>query len=465
MSKIESNIFKAGMPIAALMEKAAMRVAGRFEQLHPQVHQVGVLVGSGHNGGDALVVARELHLQGYKILIYAIKDGSIKELTTQHTQYAHLLGIPFTESIEELLLNSEVIIDGLFGYGLQRPITGHLAEIINRVNQASKPVLSIDLPSGIEGNTGATLGISIKATRTICIGLWKAAYFQDQAIESVGKIERIDIGITPVQVCNVLAQEPPIGIMTASLAMEYLPLPRPVLTHKYQQGHLLLICGSRRYAGSAIIAALGARATGIGMLSIAVPASLKPLIVSHIPEALLIDCPENENGAIAHLPPIVSDFSQYSTIACGPGLTLEASSIIPQVLESNCQVILDADGLNSLAQLNLVPLLHQRHSPTILTPHLGEFKRLFPLIPNPNEDRFQSAKMAARASSAIVLFKGAKTVIAEPSGAIWCISNSTPALARGGSGDVLNRHFRRTRGTKQIERPNRSCGDRSLVAR
>ncbi len=435
MSQIESCLFEAGMPVAGLMEKAALRIALRFEQLYPQVERVGILVGSGHNGGDALVVARELHLRGYQVLIYAVNDAP-KELTEQHTRYLKYLGVTFVESIEDFL-NVQVIIDGLFGYGLKRPITGLIAEVISQVNQTAKPIISIDLPSGIHGDSGASLGIAIKATRTICLGLWKAAHFQDQAIEALGKIERIDIGIPPVEVWHALAEKTPMQIMTKALAISYLPLPRSPLTHKYQQGHLLLICGSRRYAGSAILTALGARATGVGMLSIAVPASLKNLLVSHVPEALVIDCPETQNGAIAHLPPLIADFTQYNTIACGPGLTLEARSIIPQVLESDCATILDADGLNSLAQLNLVPVLSKRSASTILTPHLGEFKRLFPLVANPSEDRFQAVRTAAAYSNTIVLFKGARTVISDPSGTVWCLGQSTAALARGGSGDVL----------------------------
>jgi len=433
MSKIEKTMFEAGMPVAALMEKAATRVAFRFEQLYPVVRRVGVLVGPGHNGGDALVTARELYLRGYQVLIYAANDPTTKDLTSQHSQYAKYLALTFTESIESLL-SVEVIIDGLFGYGLNRVITGALAELIHRVNQANLPIISIDLPSGIQGDTGATLGVAIKATRTICLGLWKPAHFQDQAIEALGEIERIDLGIPPE---TVWREKPSRQIMTETIASSYFPLPRSPLTHKYQQGHLLLICGSRRYAGSAILTALGARATGVGMLSIAVPASLKSLLISHIPEALVIECQETENGAIANLPPLVSDLSQYNTIACGPGLTLEACGIIPGILESDRPLIIDADGLNNLAQLNMVPLLSQRKAITVLTPHLGEFKRLFPQINEPNLDRMQSVRMAAVASGAIVLFKGARTVISDSSGTLWCLPYSTPALARGGSGDVL----------------------------
>jgi NAD(P)H-hydrate epimerase len=212
---------------------------------------------------------------------------------------------------------------------------------------------------------------------------------------------------------------------------------RPLLTHKYKQGHLLLICGSRRYAGSSILTGLGARGSGVGMLSIAIPESLKPLLVSQLPDALIIDCPETETGTIAQLPPLATAFDNYDVIACGPGLTLEATSVIEQVLTAPCPLVLDADGLNILAKLGTIDTLSKKNSLTVLTPHLGEFKRLFPSIKHPGGDRIAAVQAAAKASGTIVLLKGAKTVIADPNGRVWLISESTPALARGGSGDIL----------------------------
>jgi NAD(P)H-hydrate epimerase len=173
------------------------------------------------------------------------------------------------------------------------------------------------------------------------------------------------------------------------------------------------------------------------MLSIAVPQSLKPLLVSHLPEALIIDCPETETGAIAELPDLASNFESYTIIAAGPGLTLEALPVIEKVLMAPVPLILDADGLNGLAQLSTVSGLAKRTHPTILTPHLGEFKRLFPEISLSNGDRIQAVQQGAKQSQAIILFKGARTAIASPDGQIWLIPESTPALARGGSGDVL----------------------------
>ncbi len=437
MRQIEERMFAEGMPVAALMEKAALLMSARIQQLYPLTNfpKVGILVGPGHNGGDALVIARELHLQGYQVLIYSPFD-KFKELPNQHFRYAQFLGIAITQDIQPLE-SCDFLIDGLFGFGLTRCLSGVVAEAIEQVNQRSRPVVSIDLPSGIHTDTGEVLGTAIRATHSLCLGLWKLAYFQDQALPYLGKVERIDFGIPASIVNEVLDPTQRIQVVTPDLFRRSLPLPRPLLTHKYQQGHLLLICGSRRYAGGAILTGLGARASGVGMLSIAVPQSLKPLLVSHLPEALIIECPETESGAIAQLPELAQDFTKYDVIAVGPGLTLDALPIIEQVLTAPVPLILDADGLNCLAQLGTQNCLSQRAQPTILTPHLGEFRRLFPHILNPNHDRIQAVQQAAKQYQATVLFKGARTAIASPRGQTWLIPESTPALARGGSGDVL----------------------------
>ena len=437
MRQVEEQLFANGMPVSALMEKAALLMSDRIQELYPidQYKHIGILVGPSHNDGDALVIARELWLKNYQVLVYSPFE-KIKELTACHAQYAQFLGISFTEDIQ-LLENCDLLVDGLFGFGLTRPLAGWIADVIEQVNQWSQPIISIDLPSGIHTDTGEVLGIAIKATHSFCLGLWKLAFFQDQALEHLGKIERLNFGIPEAVVKKVISDASSVKIVTPNLARRSLPLSRPLLTHKYQQGHLLLICGSRRYAGGAILTGLGARASGVGMLSIAVPQSLKPLLVSHLPEALIIDCPETETGAIAELPDLAQDFEKYTVIAAGPGLTLEALPIIEKVLTAPVPLILDADGLNCLAQLGTVSGLTKRTQPTILTPHLGEFQRLFPEISLANGDRIQAVQQAAKQSQAIILFKGARTAIASPDGQTWVIPESTPALARGGSGDVL----------------------------
>jgi ADP-dependent NAD(P)H-hydrate dehydratase / NAD(P)H-hydrate epimerase len=466
MRDIEERIFAAGMPVVALMEKVAGLIARCIQEIpsislpkayyipsntplkrrSPQAEgsRIGILVGPGHNGGDALVVARELYFRGYEIWIYS-PFSKLKELTSQHLQYAQSLGIPIYQTIEQLP-NSDLLIDGLFGFGLERNLTDPIASAINQLNELSVPIYSIDLPSGLHTDTGEVLGTAIRATHTFCLGLWKLAFFQDQALEYIGKAELIDFDIPLADVEAVLKDAPSIKRITPATALATLPLPRPAVTHKYKEGHLLLICGSRRYAGGAILTGLGARASGVGMLSIAVPESLKSLLVSHLPEALIVGCPETETGAftegvggaIAQLKlPEKTDLSSFNAIACGPGLTRDATPIVEQVINSERPLILDADGLNILAQMGAIATLKKRQAVTVLTPHTGEFERLFPDVADAKHDRVKAVQEAAAQSGAVVLLKGARTAIANPQGAVWINPESTPALARGGSGDVL----------------------------
>jgi NAD(P)H-hydrate epimerase len=433
MRQIEQQIFDEGMPVAALMEKVGIVIARRFQDLYPlsRADKVGILVGAGHNGGDALVVARELYFQGYDPTIYA-PLSEFKELTNSHYQYAKNLGITIVDDVVELA-DRDVIIDGLFGFGLNRDITDPLLGTIELINHFEIPIVSIDLPSGIHTDTGAVLGTAIKATHTLCLGLWKLAFAQEQALSYLGQTELIDFDIPLANIRDVLGDFPAFQSMTTTQAIAHLPCTRSITTHKYQQGHLLLIVGSSQYSGAAILAGLGARATGVGMLSIAVPASLKSQLLHYLPEALIIDCPETKTGTIKSLADL--DFSKYHAIGCGCGLTQKPSKIIKQILTANCPLILDADALNIIATIGIDESIKTRKSPTILTPHLGEFKRLFAKIPTTN--RLTAASTAAQSSRAIVLLKGAKTAIANPDGRVTIIPDSTPALARGGSGDVL----------------------------
>jgi NAD(P)H-hydrate epimerase len=437
MTRIESRLFEAGMPVAALMEKVAGLITTRVVELYPcpQFSRVGVIVGPGNNGGDALVVARELHLQGYEVRVCRPLD-KLKELPSQHASYARSLGIPFFENLESLH-SCDVIIDGLFGFGLTRPVEGNLAQLVNQLNGWSQPIVSIDLPSGIHTDTGEVLGTAIRATHTFCLGLWKPAFLQDQALAYTGEASRIDFGIPPGDVWAIISQPSQMQRLTAKMVREVLPLRRPKMTHKYKQGHLLLIGGSRRYAGGIILTALGARATGVGMLSVAVPESLKPLLVSQLPEALIIGCRETEAGVMAELPTLASDWENYSAIAIGPGITPQATKIFQATLAAAKPLVIDADGLNILAQLGTAETLAKRESPTILTPHPGEFKRLFRDAPSPTKNQIKAAQVAAKKSNSIVVLKGARSIVARPDGAVWLVPQSSPALARGGSGDVL----------------------------
>ncbi|GGA08660.1 NAD(P)H-hydrate epimerase [Okeania sp. KiyG1] len=344
MRQIEERIFVAGMPVAALMEKVAGLVTRKIVKLlNPNISKIGILVGPGHNGGDALVIARELHFQGYEIIVYCPMQ-KLKELTNAHSKYLQSLGVNFVDNISPVK-NCDLLIDGLFGFGLEREITGYLAKAINEINSWKKHIFSIDLPSGIHTDTGAILGTAISANHTFCLGLWKQAFLQDQALEYIGTSELIDFDIPLADITAILGEFPTIERITKTSATANFPLPLSPITYKYKNGNLLLIVGSHRYSGAAILTGLGARATGVGMLSIAVPKSIKPILNNHLPEALIIGCPETETGTIKQLPEDI-DLSKFEAIACGPGLTTEPKSIVEVILSVNCPIVLDADALN-----------------------------------------------------------------------------------------------------------------------
>ncbi|MBE9222796.1 NAD(P)H-hydrate dehydratase [Cyanobacterium stanieri LEGE 03274] len=438
MKLIEEEIFSAGMPVASLMEKVALKTAQKIKELYPIKEKkisLGFMVGCGHNGGDALVIARELYYQGYDIVIYPPLIEKFKELTAHHFKYASSLGIKIVSNIKALSI-CHIIVDGLFGFGLTRKITDNLAEDIAIVNQWNKPIISIDIPSGINSDTGAVLGIAIKATHTLCLGLYKKGIWQDRALEYLGQVERIDFNIPPAFIDKITAEFPTTELLTQEKVQEILPLPRHVTTYKYKQGHLLLICGSKEYAGAALLSAYGARSSGVGMVTMVVPDSLKPLINSQLPEMLVIGCRETSLGSIETLP--LLDWQKYQWVCCGMGLTKEAVSVVKKVIASGCDILLDADALNIVANYYLLDELKNRHGKTVLTPHDGEFERLFPDLPFVGmADRIEETRQGAIALNATILRKGAKTIISDNINT-WIIPHGTTALARGGSGDVLS---------------------------
>lgn len=454
MQRIEARIFAAGMPVPALMEKVSGRVVqwlmrcflshdqsidnqSREFRIERSRRQIGILAGPGHNGGDALVVARELHHLGFSIRVYQ-PFSHCKPLTEQQTNYAKSLGIPFVEAAEDLV-DCDAVIDGWFGLGLTRPITGDLATDIHTINQQSEqqamPVFSIDLPSGIHTDTGEIMGAAIKATHTACLGLWKRAFMQESALDYLGQSELIPFDIPLAEIAAVLGKTPTVQRLTSLAAQSYLPLNRSITAHKYKAGHLLLIAGAKQYAGAALLSGLGAVASGVGMLTLAVPESIRLALLPQLPGALLVGCDETSEGAIAHLPSSI-DLTKYDAIAFGPGLTPSSPHLLNGVLSADCPLLLDADGLNLLAQSNPTQQLQARSAPTVLTPHAGEFKRLFPDLYSAHNQPGALALQAAKASSATLLLKGPRSAIATPTH-LWFNPDSTPALARGGSGDVL----------------------------
>lgn len=427
MQAIEAQMFEAGFPVEALMEKVASRIAIRVAEQGDKGHPILVLVGPGHNGGDALVVARELYLQGYDIVIYGPFERC-KPLTAAHGNYCRSLGIAWYSRWQDMggvWERCHLILDGLFGFGLSRPLGGEVATAVEAINQVCIPVVSIDLPSGIHTDSGEVLGAAIRANTTLCLGLWKRACVQEAALPYLGKPHLVDFDIPLATIEQVLGSHPSVQRLTPGQAIATLPLKRSATAHKYTAGQLLVIAGSRQYMGAALLAGHGAVASGVGMVTLVVPESLRSQIIPQMPGALVIGAKESSRGTIATLPEI--DLHRYDAIACGPGLA--PVDWLPQILATQTALLLDADGLNAIT----APQLTQRQGPTVITPHPGEFKRLFPNLSSGH----QGALSAAQQTQTTVVLKGAKVAIATADGRLWLNPDSTPALARGGSGDVL----------------------------
>ncbi len=419
MRHLEEQIFAAGMPVAALMEKVGLAVFAQLQQDFPQAQRIGILCGTGHNGGDGLVVGRELRLAQKGVKVWLGKPD-LKPLTAEHARYLRALGGEFVVHLEELA-DCDLLIDALFGIGLNRPLGDPWAGAVEWANGSGIPILSLDLPSGLNDQTGEIWGCCIRASHTYALGLWKRGLWQEAALPWVGRLHRIDFGVPP-WAC-------PAEAVPQLLLQPWLHFPPdPLLdTHKYRQGSLLLVAGSAAYAGAAVLAGLGSRASGVGMVTLAVPAELKGLIHSALPEVLVHPW-EGIPSLLAEKP--------FQAVAVGPGLGETRRLLLESLLRDWVGIpwVIDADGLNALAEMG-VERLPEHGIQAILTPHLGEFRRLFPHLPL--VDRMEAAQKAAAQSGAVVVLKGARTVIAAPSGECWVNPESTPALARGGSGDVL----------------------------
>lgn len=435
MAELESQLFTSGLPVEALMEKAALAIARRLLATPPAAALV--LVGPGHNGGDGLVVARELHLAGVPVRLWTPFERP-KPLTSAHLRHCRWLGIPVLEGQPDPM-DGALWIDGLFGVGQQRPIDDSLASLLTRRHQGRPGALvAIDVPTGLCSDSGRLVGSTAARARiTYCLGLFKQGLVQDAALAWVGQLERIDLGL-PTALLAPLAASQPLALGAADGATAPWPSLDPA-AGKYGRGRLLVVAGSPSYLGAAQLCLQGASASGCGSLKALVPAAGAPGLWASQPHVVLLDTAALE-------PP--KALERFDAVVFGPGLGADQRQADPsqQQLWNRLQgfrglLLLDADGLNRLAELGqglesgASQWLRQRQGPTWLTPHGAEFARLFPdlagLAP------LKAAATAARASTATVLLKGAHSVIATADGRSWQLVKTCAGAARAGLGDVL----------------------------
>ncbi len=414
----DRKTIEAGTAGDVLMENAGAAVVAEIvSRWTPR--SVAVLCGPGNNGGDGFVIARLLRNAGWSVRLGLLCDA--EKLTGDAALNAGRWDGAVERLSSALLVGADLIVDCLFGAGLARSIEGELAELVCAVNACGVPVIAVDVPSGVDGNGGEVRGVSIKADVTVTFCRPKPGHYLLPGRVLCGQVIVRDIGITDQTIRDIrpslMRNEP--GIWRAGIHWP------GVDGHKYHRGHLLVV-GGASMTGAGRLVARAARRAGAGLLTVVADPSALPVYAA--------DSPGIMTAPIASLDDLLKD-CRHNALIIGPGFGVSdetCSRIIPLLHYCRCTV-LDADALTSFAEQPST-LFFAIQGPTVLTPHEGEFARLFPDIEG---DKLSRARAAAKRSGATVLIKGADTVIAAPDGRAAINSIDAPWLATAGSGDVL----------------------------
>lgn len=442
------TITEAGIPGTALMERAGTAVVQSLEEVLGPARgkTVTICCGKGNNGGDGFVVARLLHRRKAKVRVVAVAPLSqlSRDAAVMCRQFIRLVGKaavrPFTskDQIQPLLADSAVIVDALFGTGLGADVSGLYADVIEAINEAGRPAVSVDLPSGLHADTGRILGHAVRATLTVTLGLPKLGLYLNDGIDVAGRIRIVDIGIPRSYLDAV---DSTTSLLTEHVIRTLLPARRSS-SHKGTFGHAGLIAGSVGKTGAAAMAAQAALRVGTGLVTVAVPSSVNDVLEAKLKEAMTAPMPETKARTLARsaLDRLTAFIQARTAIAIGPGLsthpeTVELVQALVRALDR--PAVLDADALNALA--GRAALLTECKTPPILTPHPGEMARLEPnaTAQSVNADRIGTATRFARERGVFLVLKGARTVIARPDGTVAICPTGNPGMATAGTGDVL----------------------------
>ena len=501
MRQLDSEtIERIGIPGIVLMETAGSAIVRSIRRDSPDCQRIGVFVGKGNNGGDGLVIARQLAHAGCDVHIFLVSPAeSFTGDAATNLQIAQNLGLPIADAVTAISqTRCELFVDAIFGTGLRRPVVGEIADVIEGINRLPVPVIAVDLPSGLDADTGQPLGACVRADKTVTIGFPKRGLLLHPGAEFAGKLEVADIGF-PKQV--VAAQKSSVNWTTAQDAAFWLP-PRPRASHKGSYGRVLVVAGSTGMTGAAALASEAALRIGAGLVSLAIPKSLNPILEVKLSEVMTLPLPETEAGSLAEsaAEPILKFVEKTkSVMAIGPGLSQqpETVSFVHKLVQAKSAFgrVIDADGLNALAQtirshdagvagdrpppygsrISRDDVAGDRPPPygsttsrdddrvgdrpppyasgtvargpvpralsntnTVLTPHPGEMARLIGKpISAIEADRIGIAQQFAQEWGVTLLLKGAPTVTAGADGSTWINSTGNPGMATAGMGDVL----------------------------
>lgn len=433
------------VPGLLLMENAAAMTAQAIGERWPieACPRAAVICGAGNNGGDGLAIARLLHGRGYHVRVWLLKEsGALKGDAAQNAGYAEALGISLEdgtdiEKLKEGLDDADIVVDAVFGTGLTREVTGTYAAAIEAINIAAKPVVAVDIPSGIDGRTGQVWGCAVKADLTVTYGLAKTGQILYPGRSHTGELVVAPIGIAPDCV-------EPAGPYAYTYGDDEIRqfLPRRELTvHKGDCGHVGIIAGSAGMAGAAGLSAMGAVRGGAGRVSLACPSSAYEAAVRVTPEAMGVALPADEAGRLATsaLNQIGAFLEGKNALALGPGWGRggDLSDIARHILAScPLSMVVDADGL--YAAKDIPDVWKDRKGPTVITPHPGEMAYLTGESARTIAgDPMTAAHSYAQRHGIVVVLKGAATVVVSPDGSAYINGTGNPGMATGGSGDVL----------------------------
>ncbi|MDZ7860419.1 MAG: NAD(P)H-hydrate dehydratase [Candidatus Krumholzibacteriota bacterium] len=453
MKKIDQATIRGGVKGLTLMERAGRGIfeliTGYYEV--PENLHVSIFLGKGNNAGDGLVVARLLAETGAEVVLYYLHRA--EEFSPDASaNYSRLETLREKKRIKEILLyrpgweglaakeleKSDLVIDALLGTGINSPVRDKYLELIELINNSPLPVLSVDIPSGVNGTTAEIMGAAVKADLTATMALPKFAALFNPGKSNTGDLEVVDIGVPE----NVIEESGlKVHMLDALLASADFPLRSPE-AHKFECGSLLVVAGSRRYSGAAQLSALSALKTGCGIVYMAGPESIRGSVQSAAPEIIFVSLPETQDGSISKdALGVLNGKIRYDAAAIGPGLTTDeetAGFIKDFVSRCRAPVLLDADAINSFEGDYETLLNLSRDKEIVLTPHSGELRRLTgKKVPETPEERIKAISSLIEGSRITLVHKGSPTLVALPDGNVYVNVPGHPGQATAGSGDVL----------------------------
>lgn len=449
MKEIDRHaIEELGIPGIVLMENAGAGCARTLMETFETeaVDGVVVLCGMGNNGGDGFVVARHLWNNGFPVEVYLLgKSEKVRGDARLHFDILERMGVPVTEVVNDddtEMLEAElgttgVIVDALFGTGLDRDVTGRAERAIRAVNDSPAKVVAVDIPSGLDGDTGRVLGLSVFADLTCTFGLGKIGLVTHPGYLHCGEVVVLDISLP-----GYAAEE--FGVATSVLEPEdfmHLFAPRPDDSHKGDFGHALVVGGSPGMTGAPSMSAMAVLRSGAGLATLAVPREMHLAVEAKVVEVMSIPLTSGAGGVLGEkaAEEVLAALAGKNVLAIGPGMgqSADATRFIAKLLPKlDVPVIIDADGLNNVAaDPNLLKTCPRE---VIITPHPGEMARLMGTdVKAVMIDRVGAARKFAARYGVTVVLKGARTVVAAPDGRVWINTTGNPGMATAGAGDVL----------------------------